>query len=400
MGRRPNSSTLVVTQGLLLKHSSKSPYWQCYTRINATDYRKSTGTADEASARMVALQWYFELQKQAQQGMTLKRVSFNKLAECYLKTVIGEAKQGYHGDTIERHFKPYFGSVVDIKTIALGMVNDYIVHRRTKNAKEPTPQTLNRENTVLRQMLNYAHTQKWLNERIAVPHLSEKQTTKRRPHFTTEEYLVLWRTARRRIKEATLDKQIQHAVDNRRLLYDVIILMANSGLRVDEMNDMTWRNVRWKDSDILLDRAGKMKSSRKLIPRQSGMNALGRIAKRRLAYQAAKELGSELDPNQRVIATADGEPVKSMKTAFRSLLKACGFVYLSPDDRHTLTSLRHTYATFSLTRKSAFKPTQEVLAKQMGTSTRMIQAHYGHDTVEDYRDELRGEASVKPALQS
>jgi hypothetical protein len=76
-----------------------------------------------------------------------------------------------------------------------------------------------------------------------------------------------------------------------------------------------------------------------------------------------------------VIATADGEPVKSMKTAFRSLLKACGFVYPSPDDRHTLTSLRHTYATFSLTRKSAFRPRQEVLAKQMGTSTRMIQAH-------------------------
>jgi hypothetical protein len=30
------------------------------------------------------------------------------------------------------------------------------------------------------------------------------------------------------------------------------------------------------------------------------------------------------------------------------------------------------------------------LAKQMGTSERMIQQHYGHDEISDYEDELRG----------
>jgi len=30
------------------------------------------------------------------------------------------------------------------------------------------------------------------------------------------------------------------------------------------------------------------------------------------------------------------------------------------------------------------------LAKQLGTSTKMIEKNYGHDVVEDYRDELMG----------
>jgi hypothetical protein len=31
-----------------------------------------------------------------------------------------------------------------------------------------------------------------------------------------------------------------------------------------------------------------------------------------------------------------------------------------------------------------------VLSLQMGTSERMIRAHYGHDSIQDYREELRG----------
>jgi hypothetical protein len=53
-----------------------------------------------------------------------------------------------------------------------------------------------------------------------------------------------------------------------------------------------------------------------------------------------------------------------------------------------LTSLRHTYATFRLTTKIGKRATMRALAQQMGTSDRMIQKHYGHDQIEDYRDEL------------
>lgn len=34
--------------------------------------------------------------------------------------------------------------------------------------------------------------------------------------------------------------------------------------------------------------------------------------------------------------------------------------------------------------------TKSAIAKQMGTSERMIQQHYGHDEIRDYEEELRG----------
>ena len=62
-----------------------------------------------------------------------------------------------------------------------------------------------------------------------------------------------------------------------------------------------------------------------------------------------------------------------------------------------MTSLRHTYATFALTRTDGKRASMRALAKQMGTSERMIQQHYGRDEIVDYREELRGD---KPGVSS
>ena len=340
---------------------------------------------------MIALEWYFEIKRQGGNKGALKRINFNTLCENYMKTVIGTAKQRYHRETIDRHFKPYFAEFTDIKKITDGKVADYIVQRRSKTKQEPTPQTLNRENTVLRQMFSYAFAQKWLRDQIKVPHLSESQSKRRRPHFTAQEYRTLCSVGKRRVIEAFHDGRIHHTLNNRALLVDVIRLLANCGLRVDEMNDMTWRNIDWERGDIILNRAGKLKSSRRVVMKRGAIDALDFIKYRRENWMRENRKGDEVDINEKVICLPNGEQVKSMKTAFDGLLKACKFKYATIDDKHTLTSLRHTYATLSLTKKTGRRITVEALAKQMGTSPKMIQAHYGHDTVEDYRDELRGE---------
>jgi integrase len=390
MGRKPADQTITVMKGVLLKRSPKSPYWQCSCRVGKTTHRKSTGEEDDAQARLKAMEWLMDLRQQATLGISSKRLSFNQLADSYLATILAKTTQDYHRDTIGRHHKPFFGAIADIKQITAGMLSDYIVYRRNKNDNSPTPQTLNREATVLRQMLRYAHMQKWIPDLLNVPHLDESLTAKRRPHFTEDEYTLLLDKARSRIEDATNDKQIQHAVANRHLLYDAIVLLANSGLRVDEMHSLTWRNILWEAEDIQLTRAGKRKSSRKLVLRKSGLNALKRIHGRRIAYLQEAGLGQTLDMDERVISLPDGRFVSDMKTAFRALIRDCGFTYAVDSPRHSLTSLRHTYATFSLTRKFGPRPRMEVLAMQMGTSQRMIQAHYGHNTVDDHRDELRG----------
>lgn len=389
MGRKAKNDSVVVTEGLLLKRTSASPLWQCYFRTHKQTFRKSTGTADLDKAKLKAFEWYFEVKKQAADGVVIGRIGFDKLCENYTKTIIGAAKIQYQTETINRHFKPFFSSIADIKQITDGKIADYIVHRRTKSKNEPTPQTLNRENTVLRQILSYALAQRWITAQIKVPFISETQTKRRRPHFTAQEYRQLCLIAKARIVLAKFKGNLRHTYKNKVILLDVIKLMANSGLRVDEMNDMTWRNIDWEKGDILLDRAGKLKSSRRLVLKKSAIDALKNIADRRKNWLVKQGRLETLDKNEKVIALDDGTSIKSMKTSFDSLLKACRFEYMKIEDKHTLTSLRHTYATLSLTKKTGRRITVEALAKQMGTSPKMIQAHYGHDTVEDYRDELR-----------
>ncbi len=78
------------------------------------------------------------------------------------------------------------------------------------------------------------------------------------------------------------------------------------------------------DGIITLDYAGKTKSSRRVIMRQSAINALRRVQPRRLAHL---EPNQAIDPNDSVLALPDGTAVKSLKKGFRELLRACGFEY-------------------------------------------------------------------------
>ena len=164
------------------------------------------------------------------------------------------------------------------------------------------------------------------------------------------------------------------------------MILANTGMRVDESKTIIWRNVDFNNGTILLEYAGKTRSSRRIVMRDSAIKALQRIKERRLAFLSRSD--GILDPNEKVIALPDGKAVGSFKKGFDQLLRASEFKYESKEDRHVLTSLRHTYATFRLTTKIGKRATMRALAQQMGTSDRMIQKHYGHDQIEDYRDEL------------
>src|SRR5262249_50188396 len=129
----------------------------------------------------------------------------------------------------------------------------------------------------------------------------------------------------------------------RKLLYDVVLLLANTGMRVDELKTLVWRNIDWKDGSILLEHAGKTKSTRRVLMRKSAIGALARIRERRLAFLSRSD--KALDLGERVIALPNGRAVGSLKKGFDQLLVACGFRYASVSEKHALTSLRHTYAT-------------------------------------------------------
>lgn len=381
MGRRANKTTIEVHDGVYVK--PVQDVWHCYFRLGGKQFRRTTKTKNLAQAKLTALGWYRDAAERRGRGEEIDRVSFARLKRAYLEQIHGQGKSAYHRETIERHFLPFFAKFEDISKIRTADVQDYLRYRRAKGDHPPLPQTLNRENSVLRQMMRHAVDRGWITHTPQIRNESERLTYRRRRHFNLDEYRSLYRKARKRAQEfeGIPLKTRQHW--QRQLLYDYILILANTGLRVDESKTIIWRNVDIDNRSILLEYAGKTRSARRVLMRGSAIKALQRIKERRMLRS-----GGILDPNEKVIALPDGTPVSSFKKGFAKLLEACGFAYESNHDRQVLTSLRHTYATFRLTTKIGKRATMRGLAQQLGTSERMIEKHYGHDQIEDYRDEL------------
>jgi integrase len=351
MGRLASKDAVEIHSGVYL--TKKQNFWQCYFRVGGTALRRSTKTKDFDDAKFIALGWYKEAVRRFESGEQIEAVSFARLKRSYLEFIKGQKKYDYHSQTIERHFLAFFAKFHDISKIKRTDILDYLSYRRAKGDKEATAQTINRENTVLRQMLKYAQDRGWLVKAVLIDSLPERHTRRRRRHFTADEYRVLYRTARKRIRE--LDGIIlkTRQQEQRQLLLDYILLLSNTGLRVDEAGTLIWRNVDWDNETLLLEYAGKTKSSRRVLMRKGAVIALRRIEARRLAY--LEEQGLQWNANSSIVALANGRRVHSLKKGFNELLEACGFVYEKIEDKHALTSLRHTYATFRLTTKTGKK---------------------------------------------
>jgi integrase len=384
MGRRAGDETIEIHEGVYLR--LKGGAYHCYFRLGGKQFRRSTKTGDLAAAKLKALTWFQDAQTKHNKGEEIERVSFARLKRSYLDQIKGQGKHAYHAATIERHLLPFFSRFDDISKIRRTDVLDYLRFRRAQGEAAPAPQTINRENTVLRQMLRHGVDRGWLRASVQIDNESERLTRRRRRHFTIEEYRKLHRVARKRARELDGIELKTRQGRQRKLLYDVVLLIANTGLRVDEVKTVIWRNVDFNDASILLEHAGKTRSTRRVLMRKSAVDALNRIRQRRLDYLARH--GGSLDLNERIVALPNGVTVASFKKGFDQLLATCGFEYGSAQDKHVLTSLRHTYATFRLTKKTGKRASVRSLAKQMGTSERMIERHYGHDVVDDYRDEL------------
>ncbi|MFH0987249.1 MAG: site-specific integrase [Candidatus Micrarchaeota archaeon] len=398
MGRIKKSSTIEVVEGVFLKQH-RNGKWHYYFKVDGIQFRQSTKTKDRTEATQIALKDYQDAKDKKRSGKVVEKISFKKLVQKYLQNLKGQsaAKVEYHTGTIKRHLSPFFEKYDDISKINKGTINDYAAHRKNKSGQVAKNRTLNRESGVLNQLFKFGSDYGWCEKDLRFQYQSEKDSG-RRVHFTGDEFITLVETSGKRIKELkALEGQGRGLLTNqlwaRLLLHDIIIFIASCGVRVDELGTIRWKDIDWENEKVKLNFAGKTKSNRSFLVINDGVKALRRIKERRLEY-----LGDEaLNDEERIKSLPNGKFIKSLKGGLRNLLEECGFKYKDDgSDKHTLTSLRHSYATIMLTRKKGERATIRGLAKQMGTSERMIEKHYGHDTAEDYRSELTVEKNESP----
>jgi len=401
MGRRAKSTTVEISEGIYLKRKDVDSAWQYYFRLHSKAFRKSTKTKDRARAAHIALEHYHDVKEKRKSHLQLERVSFRLLTKRYLSYIKSQSKHKYHSETAKRHFMPFFKKFDDVSKITNKDIYAYIEARQRKADGKVANQTINRENSVLRQIFQYGIDCGWVSKDIRIKPLKDAKS-RRRSHFTLKEYEHLLKVARARASEynqtSTNKKNKKMSAKelgrltqqhwSRNLLRDIVIILANTGMRVGELRTVRWKDISFEAGEIQLHHAGKVKSSRRVIMRGYAPHALQRILKRRKGYITKN--GGEFSENEKVQSYPNGQVVTSLKKGFRELIKACSFRYDSPAEKHSLTSLRHTFATFRLTDLKGIRASTRALAKQMGTSEKMIEQHYGHDTVNDYKEEITG----------
>ena len=119
-------------------------------------------------------------------------------------------------------------------------------------------------------------------------------------------------------------------------------------------------------------------NERELVARHNCLTYLKRIHAR---TEVIKEITfSELlksRSNLPVFVLAAGTKTENLRATFRKFLTEYNLLKdQRTNQNRTLYSLRHSYATFMLTLNKGANI--HLLAKQMGTSTEMIERHYSH----------------------
>ena len=160
-------------------------------------------------------------------------------------------------------------------------------------------------------------------------------------------------------------------------MQDYILVLTNTGIRSGTESDgLKWRDIKYgihKGKPYVEIRIKGKTGKRQIIAMPRTKNYLERIKARR-----TEVLGKAPSLNEYVFCLPDGSHIKNdyFRKIFRRALIEFGILKDSDGKERTPYSCRHTYATMRLLKGVTY----EELSKNMGTSYKMLEAHYSHTT--------------------
>ena len=250
--------------------------------------------------------------------------------------------------------------------------------KKTKAPRQPWPAkdgTIVQEMKTFRGIMNFAAKKRYI-AKDQVPDGDMPQDKARREAFTPQEYKHLYTFSR---KEWVPDFETRLNLFYRTMAHNFMLVMTNTGMRPSEA-----RNLRWRDVDVRSDKGGNKflflnvrgkDKYRELVAPITVATYLDRI----------REISKATKPDDFVFTTHDGTSSSSLYGALiAGLLEASGLLYSSSGSRRSTYCFRHTYATFRLMHGTDVY----FLAKQMGTSVKMIELYYGHITPSQNADAI------------
>ena len=255
----------------------------------------------------------------------------------------------------------------------------------SNTSKVPANKTLKMEQSALNQIFYDAFENGRIQQvfKLKAPSVGNKDS--QRASFTEEEYAVLTRYLRSYRDNVGIFKGTNvHKMHmlQRQQMYYLILFIANSGLRVGEVREVTWQDIKFDidngNEELIAEiRVSQHTKTKKVRNVQTQPNANDSLKK-------WKEITPFKKQNQYVFFAGSTEEQKQftdLNKTFKTILmkipyndRKDGMLNDADGKRRSLYSLRHVYASMRLNRGVSIYD----LSLNMGTRVLQIEKHYSH----------------------
>ena len=366
---------LIIFRRSDVKHCN----WYCRIKVPQENRYKtiSLKTANIGEARNLAFDHDADIRFRKKHDVPIFDKSFPEVASEYVARLKQSVGAGEMTDTlwkikeslIRRYLVPYVGNV-QITAVGDDQWRGYTAWRKQNGTAIdgglPKDGTIRKELIEFRAIMHFAAEKNYIREN-QVPKGKINKGISRREAFNPQEYRQLHTFARGWIKKAPTTTAEWY----RTMVYNFALIMSNTGMRPTEA-----KNLRWRDVDTRRDRQGRTF----VVLSVSGKGKFRElVAANNVAtyFDRIREISKATKPEDSVFTTITGESTETIyKEAVANLLEESGLLMAPGGTRRCSYCFRHTYATFRLMEGIDVY----FLAKQMGTSVKMIEEHYGHIT--------------------
>ncbi len=353
--------------------------WYCRIKVPQEDRYKTVSlkTTDINEARDKAYDFDAELRFKIKHEMPLFTRTFRQVAQEYSdfqkdRSIAGQIthhRWRVYDSHIRSQLNRYVGDT-QISLIRQDKWNNYPIWRQKNGKGRSTDRvsdgTIRGEMDTFRSVIAFAASKNYIRDsQVFKGKLPVSKA--RREEFTPQEYRALHTFARKWIKEGRNESNIWY----RTVVYNFVLIMTNTGMRPSEA-----KNLRWRDFAVQNDAKGRQFVRLAVHGKGKHRNL---VAAPNVAeyFERIRTISKATKPDDFVFTTDKGTQARTLyHSLIERLLIESKLQKSSSGSRRSTYCFRHTYATYRLTEGVDVY----FLAKQMGTSVKMIEDHYGHVT--------------------
>ena len=381
--------------------------WQA--RVPLTDGRylwRSLKTTDEAKATQDATRLYYQTETKLAEGLPVQTRTVDKVIDEYVamreqdNRLGNAAKRGssikHTQDAMLRQIKRVvkfwreYAGKKPIEALDDKLLGGYVAWRKSyyhdmaelpKNAKlDPTDKTLQWEIMMGKMLVKFAHDQGYRGNKPLPTFTFVPKLKRVRPALTITDFRDVLAKLKKHVADAKTDKQ--RAI--RQLLHDYVTVLALSGMRVGEANELRARDV-----EAISDADGRANVQFSVRGKTGARIVVPHIDVKKV-IDAMRERRPNMQADEFLFAMPSGDRIITLADQFNAFLEGIGLPHNSAGEKYTLYSLRHFYAVRAIARDIDIY----TIARNMGTSVQMIEQYYGkHATTTARARKLGGEES-------